>query len=154
MNLLRTVILIIIVVLAPCQLKAGSALLIETTPVGELSLYPWITFISSGPIDWLGENATENISSRTYRVVVITAEIYNRVYIEEITSGSEGCCIKVASTKEIDLEKIYRHFGFIGEIGGFSFVEWKSKTSFEFAIHDKHFILTGANQKFVTVMKL
>ncbi|MFH0959040.1 MAG: hypothetical protein V1897_10095 [Pseudomonadota bacterium] len=65
----------------------------------------------SGPTTCFEGKTTLDAQSRTYRVVVTTSEIYNRVYIEEITSGDEGCCAKIVSVREINLEQLYRRFG-------------------------------------------
>ncbi len=65
--------------------------------------------------------------------------------------GDEGCCIKINSSKLLDLEKIYRSFGFMGEITSFKFSKWTSPTSFEFYIHERKFLLIGLDEKQIKI---
>ena len=62
--------------------------------------YPWITFLSEGPIDWFENDETAKVQGRAYRVVVLTSEIYNTIYLEEITLGREGCCKRLAQIRK------------------------------------------------------
>ena len=123
----------------PNHHQAGNEVLIDTSPKQATDYYPWITFLSEGPTNWLEEDSSFEIQGRAYRIVVTTAEIYNRVYIEEITKGDEGCCVKVASNRELDLDQFMKKYGFIGEKSGFKFLQWLSSTSFEFQFRNKKF---------------
>tara|TARA_R110002074_G_scaffold393150_1_gene579377 strand:+ start:196 stop:642 length:447 start_codon:yes stop_codon:yes gene_type:complete len=102
--------------------------------------YPWITFLSSGPIKWIdaGEHETDTTGT-TYRVVVTTSEIYDTVRIEKITLGFEGCCVKFSSVQKLDLRKVQNDFGMIGEISGFKFQEWTQFNVFRFSFNSKNF---------------
>jgi len=76
------------------------------------------------------------------RVVVYRSEIYQSLVVETLTTGMEGCCSKVARRQSIDLEGFAAHFGFRGEISGFSFSGWSSHNSFRFTYQGAPFHAT------------
>jgi len=136
----------------PLTSQAVDEVSINTTPNQEKDLYPlypWITFMSEGPMNWLKESTSFEIKGRAYRVVVTTSEIYNRLLIEEITKGDEGCCVRVSSIREVDLDQFMEKCGLIGERSGFEFVRWLSPTSFEFRFHERNFQVLNVEKSHV-----
>jgi hypothetical protein len=81
--------------------------------------YPWVTFLSEGPIDWFSNDESAPVQGRAYRLVITTSEIYNTVYIEMVTFGGEGCCKKLKSVRKFDIAYFCKTFNFIGEQTGF-----------------------------------
>ena len=93
-------ILILFIILLPTIVAAQAPTKIETKIIDKVDYYEWLTSLSVGPFEWVEmsqddyENAGPNVVvGRRYRVAVATSEIYSSVYIEEITEGSEGCCV-------------------------------------------------------------
>jgi hypothetical protein len=145
---LRFLPLLLLVLLASTA-TAGSVF-VSTEPA-KANYYQWITFLSEGPIDWFEENENAKVQGRAYRVVVLVSEIYNTVYLEEVTFGSEGCCKEVLSTRRFDLKAFTSAFGFKGELSGFEFVQWLSPTSFVFRYHERNFVMSAINKAKVKV---
>jgi hypothetical protein len=69
---------------------------------------------------------------RALRVVIYRSEIYQDLVVETITTGLEGCCVRLASSGRISLSSFAAHFGFKGEVSGIRFGEWLSPRSFSF----------------------
>ena len=72
---------------------------------------------------------------------------------QEITKGDEGCCVKVASNRELDLDQFMEKYGFMGERSGFKFLRWHSPTSFEFQFHDRKFRATNIESVQVKIIE-
>jgi len=143
-------------VLISCPSYAGNQ--IGTKHQGEVDYYAWIGSISSGPIEWKEmtgdeyENAdADTVTDLFYRVVVTNSEIYSTVYIEEITRGSEGCCVKLASIRKMDLDDFKNKFSLLGEISGFKLIRWNSPRSFNFKIGGREFVAKGLGNKMLDV---
>jgi len=143
-----------ILFLLPFGVQADSIKKIATHPKEKADYYPWITYLSQGPTDWLDEKSTSVVQGRAYRIVVLTSEIYDSVYIEEITSGDEGCCVSVTSIRKLDLDQLFSEFGIVGERTGFKLIRWLSPTSVEFSIHSRKFRMTNIADKQVEVREL
>jgi hypothetical protein len=115
--------------------------------------YVWITMLSPGEKIWnnlsdkdyerLGEKA---IAARQFRIAVTTSEIYNTVYLEEITEGPEGCCRKFVKIRQLDLNDMQKKFNLRGELAGFEVYYWTSPTSFKFKLQDRTFDLSGLDK--------
>ena len=115
--------------------------------------YVWITALSVGEKirtnisemnqEKLGKKA---IDARQFRVAVTTSEIYNSVYLEEITHGPEGCCLKFAKIRKLDLHDMQKKFKLQGELSGFEVSYWTSPTSFKFKIHNRTFELSDLDK--------
>ncbi|MFC2152535.1 hypothetical protein ACFLSE_08410 [Bacteroidota bacterium] len=108
--------------------------LVET----EKDYYQWITFLSEGDIDWL-DIPIQGVEGVSYRVIVTTSEIYNQIYIETATFGTEGCCKKITDKRELPLKDVFKVFNLKGEITGIEFVEWIHSVSFIFKIGNEKF---------------
>ncbi len=108
--------------------------------------YPWITQLEQGATDWDTHIA--------FRVVVQTEETFNSVFLEKITFGDEGCCTKVASTREFDLRGFAEVFAIKGTLSGFEFVSWNSTTSFMFRIQKRTFRLSNIQNQKVEVEEI
>jgi len=118
---------------------------IVTKPQDKPDYYAWISSMSSGPIEWEDmtgdEDASNNtVTNRFFRVVITTSEIYSTVYIEEITRGSEGCCVRLGSIRKINLDDFKNKFSLRGEISGFMLTKWNSPTSFNFKLGGREFV--------------
>ncbi len=119
--------------------------------------YRTIEFMSAGPSDSLSSRGdTEGLSpatpqERILRVVVYRSEIYQDLVVETLTTGLEGCCIKLVSTGRIDLTSFARHFELKGEISGFVFKGWSSPHSFTFTYKDQSFHATVFDSGAITI---
>ena len=140
---------VIVFLLITCSAVLGGDQILVNTTVSNSDFYPWITVMKRGTVDWVYES--DDVEGRAYRVVVLTSEIYNTVYFEEITIGDEGCCVKVASTREFEIGQFAKKAGFKGELAGFRFVDWLSPTSFKFKFKNRLFILRNVEKKQVSV---
>jgi len=147
--------LIVILFLIPAGLFAGpDGVSIDTLSKGKADYYPWITFLSKGPFQLFIEDETSLTKRRAWRVAVLKDEFETGVFIEELRSGKEGCCISISSVRMLDLEQLYNKFGIKGERSDFKFIQWKSVKSFEFSIHKQRFLLTVSVNKQVWVKEL
>ncbi|MFN5398986.1 MAG: hypothetical protein ACK5C4_15415, partial [Pseudanabaena sp.] len=123
---------------------------IKTTPANT-NYYPWIVQLSQSPIDWFASDVNAKVQGKAYRVVILLEDIYNRVFIEQVTFGTEGCCKKVTNARMVDLKTFVAKFGFTGEINGFRFMRWISPTSFIFRYKDRLFVMTAIDSPEVKV---
>lgn len=87
-------------------------------------------------------------------MVITTSEIYNSVYIEEITRGPEGCCLELREARKIDLEEFRNKFSLIGETSGFRVLGWNSPRSFNFSIHDRKFKVTKVGSASIDITEM
>jgi hypothetical protein len=128
---------------------SAQSVVINTTP--EKASYPWITQLSQGPIDWFEKDENATVQGRAYRVVVLVSEIYYTVLIEQVTLGREGCCKKVARSRQVDLSAFVAKYQFAGELTGFKFVRWVGPTSFVFSYKEREFVMSEINQTKVKI---
>ncbi|TYQ26285.1 hypothetical protein PseudUWO311_12200 [Pseudanabaena sp. UWO311] len=126
-------------------------IVIKTAPAANTNYYPWIVQLSQSPTDWFESDVNAKVKGRAYRVVVLLEDIYNSVFIEQVTFGIEGCCKKVSSVRRFDIKNFSAKFGFAGEISGFRFMRWLSPTSFIFRYKDRLFVMTAIDKLEVTV---
>lgn len=122
-----------------------------STEPAKANYYPWITFLSQGPTDWFEKNENAKVQGRAYRVAILVSEIYNTVYLEEVTFGSEGCCKKLSRSRRFDLKGFALAFGFAGELSGFEFVGWLGPTSFVFRYRERNFVMSAISKAEVKV---
>jgi len=156
MNKLKTysVAIIMVLTILCSQWVFAQEIEVLTQTVKYANHYPWITFLSEGPIDWFENDETAKVQGRAFRVVVLTSEIYNTIYLEEITLGREGCCKRLAQIRKFNLEVFAKEFGFIGELSGFEVIRWVTPTSFEFRFREYSFLMSGINRSRVKVKRL
>tara|TARA_R110000868_G_scaffold407190_1_gene688403 strand:+ start:365 stop:670 length:306 start_codon:yes stop_codon:yes gene_type:complete len=81
------------------SLANGQAIELDLKPVNK-DYYVWITSLNEGPDNWLYEPKGE-IEGTAYRACITTSEIYNSLYLEEVTFGTEGCCKRISSKKNL-----------------------------------------------------
>jgi hypothetical protein len=129
---------------------AAEPIAVSTTPA-KADYYPWVTFLSQGPIDWFEKNENAKVQGRAYRVAILVSEIYNTVFLEEVALGSEGCCKKLSRSRQFDLKAFAASYGFKGELSAFEFVRWLSPTSFVFRYRDRNFVMSAINKVQVKV---
>jgi hypothetical protein len=122
------------------SLANGQTVELELKPVNK-DYYAWITSLNEGPVNWLDEPEGE-IEGRAYRSCITTSEIYNSLYIEEVTFGTEGCCKRIASKKNLDLYELFIKFGLTGEVANVEFSKWVNKSTFELEIKDQFFSIS------------
>ena len=115
----------------------GQTVELELKPVKK-DYYAWITSLKEGPINWLDKPEGES-EGKAYRTVITTADIYNSLYIEEVTFGSEGCCKQIISKKKLDLYELFIKFGLTGEVTNVQFSKWVNPSTFNLKIRDKLF---------------
>ena len=123
---------------------------IKTTPANT-NYYAWIVQLSQSPIDWFASDVNAKVQGKAYRVVILLVDIYNSVFIEQVTFGTEGCCKKVTNTRMVDLKTFSEKFGFTDEINGFRFMRWISTTSFIFRYKDRLFVMNAIDSPEVKV---
>lgn len=121
------------------------------TSAAKADYYPWITFLSEGPIDWFAKDESAPVQGRAYRLVITTSEIYSTVYIEMVTLGGEGCCKKVKSVRKFDMAAFCKAFNFIGEQAGFELVKWLNETSLVFRYQERQFVMSHISNERVRV---
>lgn len=142
--------------------QSHAQFLIKTITQEKSDYYVWITSLSIGPTDWVEmtqdeyekvdrENIDNFVMGTTYRIAVATSEIYSSAYIEEITQGVEGCCMKLRSIKMLDLYDFSEKFAFIGEITGFKVIGWVSPHSFKFSMKGRSFTLKDVRKNPVRI---
>ncbi len=129
---------------------AAEVVPIPTSPA-KANYYPWITFLSEGPVDWFAKDESAPVQGRPYRLVITTSEIYNSIYIEMVTLGGEGCCKKLKTVRKFDLDAFASAYKFIGEQAGFEFIEWLSPTSLVFRYQEREFVMSDIGKERVSV---
>lgn len=147
-----TLITILLISLSP--VIAGPSATIDTVPQVGTDYYPWVTFLSQGPITWKTQDISREDEGFAYRAAITTAEIYNGLYIEKVTLGSEGCCKRITSVRKLDRQMFGEAFNLRGEFTGLTFIEWRSTTSFEFSIHNRRFLITDIDKSQVQIIEL
>ena len=115
---------------------------IGTTVRDSLDYYAWISALSVGPTEYTYGPNEQDTTGRTYRIAVLTSEIYNTVLIEEISEGQEGCCMKLVAVRELDLEALTEKFSLRGETSGFEVIRWLSPTSLEVSLLGHRFVVS------------
>ena len=135
---------------AMCQPSPAQSVHVPTLPA-KANYYPWITYLSQGPTHWIESRDENKTQGRAYRVVVLTSDIYNTVYFEEVALGREGCCKKVLQVRKFDLEAFASKYGLKGELAGFEFARWLGPTSFVFTFGDRGFVVSELNKQYVRV---
>jgi hypothetical protein len=100
--------------------------------------YSSIVFLTEGEVRWLDTPVGE-IEGISYRVIITRSDIYNSLFIEKITYGTEGCCKNIVSTKEIPVNELFKLFSITGEHAGVKFVEWIDSASFVISIYDRSY---------------
>jgi hypothetical protein len=153
LNIYSLAILMVLTMFSP-QWVLAQEIEVPTQTAKYADHYPWITFLSEGPIDWFEKDETAKVQGRAFRVVVLTSEIYNTIYLEEITLGREGCCKRLAQIRKFNLEVFAKGFGFIGELSGFEVIRWVTPTSFEFRFRERSFLMSEINRSRVKVKRL
>jgi len=151
----KTVVYLLTVVIAlvvgPVVDAWSAEVLVRTIPHARADYYEWITSLSEGPTYSLLVDELAEIQARIFRVVVLTSEIYNTVYIEEITTGREGCCRRLKSIRKLDLEDWAQQFKMKGELAGFRIVRWSTPTTAEVEFQGRAFVLTDLDRARVRV---
>jgi len=127
------------------SLANSQAIELELKPVNK-DYYVWITSLIEGPANWLNEPHGE-IEGTAYRTCITTPEIYNSLYLEEVTFGTEGCCKRISSKKKLDLYELFIKFGLTGEVANVEFSKWVNNTTFELKIHSQVFSISIQQNK-------
>ena len=125
--------------------------MVRTIPQTRPDYYEWITSLSEGPAQSLAVDELAKVQARILRVVVLTSEIYNTVYIEEITIGREGCCRRLKSIRKLDLEDWAQQLKTKGELAGFRIVRWNTPTTAEVEFQGRAFVLSELDRARVRV---
>ena len=121
---------------APAQ---GDSILITTrAPDGDY--YSWVTYLSAGPPAQVNP-AEGEVRARRYRVAVTTSEVFNQIYLERVSYGTEGCCAQLESVVLVDLEFLARQFGVRGELAGVRVQGWTYSNALIFILAQRRFEL-------------
>lgn len=133
----------VLILLVGSGLAMGQELTVSTKTLDSVTYYTWLTFLTEGPGEWriVENNPPADPVTRTvaYRVGITTSEIYNKIYLEMITYGDEGCCKKIEEIRKINDRKFAEKFKIGGEFSGFEFIKWLSPTSFEVKMKERNF---------------
>lgn len=132
--------------------QAGPVIQIPTRPT-DTDYYPWITQLSIGEVRW-SQNARDSVLGRRYRAAVLTSEIFSTLVIELITSGTEGCCMRVAWSRRVDMDAFRRAFKLGAELSGLVVGSWRSDRSFEFTIQRRRFLASIGDGPTLTIQEL
>lgn len=82
--------------------------------------YPWIEQVLASPTEWFDAAQADGVLGVRTRAVVLRSEIYVSLFIERVSLGDEGCCMRLRSVHRVDLEAVARAFGLRGELSRFS----------------------------------
>ena len=114
--------------------------------------YSWLTFLEQGPIKWLDE-PEEDIAGKAHRICITTSDIYNNLYIEQVTFGMEGCCKKIVTKNKLDLYELFNQYQLTGEIANVSFILWIDFDTCLLKIKGATFQLDIESDKLVKITK-
>jgi len=132
-------------------LTHGQTAELNLNPVNK-DYYAWITSLNEGPIKWL-EEPEKDVEGEAYRICITTSEIYNSLYIEQVTFGMEGCCKKIVSKKELDLYKLFEIYQLTGEIANVEFRTWIDFKTFQLNIKGIIFTMDIEPDNFVKITR-
>lgn len=81
-----------------------------------------------------------------FRFIITTSEIYDQIYIEKVTYGSEGGSKQVKWRKKMNMDAFYE-LGVTGEIFNVKFNNWTDEESFNLTIHDIEYEVSSLNSE-------
>ncbi len=126
---------------------------ITTTPVSKANYYPFITSLSRGPIA-RDEQSGPLEKGRSFRIIVLDDPVEASLYIEEISSGIDGCCAALIAIRQVDLNQLYDCFNLAGNTAGPDELCWTSDTAFECRINGQWFQITEIENTRINVTRL
>jgi hypothetical protein len=123
----------------PSAQDSAQALTIALT-VDSADYYPWIEQLITAPTEWLPEiddeeESVETVRGTHWRFIVTRSEIYVSIYLEQVSFGMEGCCMKLALVRAVEEEDIARHFRLRGELSRLENLIAVDHRSFRFVLH-------------------
>ncbi len=93
------------------------------------SISPSIEGVFSGPIKW------HNEFGERYRLLVISSEVTNEVFLQRILIGDEGCCLEISTTYELNSEILNKDKAFFDV----SNVVWIDFDKFSLIVNSKKY---------------
>lgn len=99
--------------------SAQQRLSLRMTP-DSATYYPWIEQMLASPTEWFDAAQADGVLGVLTRAVVLRSEIYVALFIERVSLGDEGCCVRLRSVHRVDLEAVARAYGLRGELSRFS----------------------------------
>jgi hypothetical protein len=126
------------------------------TVAAKANYYPSISLLSAGErvfLDYDDEKAdpTKTIAGYCFRFVVVTSEVYDRIYLEKVVFGPEGSNTRIVSVRALDLEDFADTFKMKGEISGITFSKWLSASSCQFTLYGRTFTISDIGKATVSV---
>ncbi|MEM1044240.1 MAG: hypothetical protein AAGI91_16655 [Bacteroidota bacterium] len=109
------------------------------TETREVDYYASVTDLAAGPILWDEAPTSPDEEGHRFRAAVVTSEIYDAVYIERVTYGMEGCCVRIASARRLDMTGLADAFELRGEVSGVSDLHWAEPDVLEFSLAGRRF---------------
>ena len=134
--------------------QLGAQVPVSTKAHAQGDYLAWVTQLETAPHISLPPAQADSARSKRYRLAVLTSEIYSTVLIEEVRFGTEGCCARLASVRELDLAQMARGFGLRGEIAGVRVVRAQSPTSFQITMHGRTFDLQNIDESTIRVVEV
>ena len=127
--------------LAGSHAGAQAPITLPLQPRDSADYYPWIEQSLAAPTEWVVSDKDESTGVR-WRLVVLRSEIYVSLFLERVTLGEEGCCMRLDLVRELDIERAARHFGMRGEISQFGSLVAVAPRAFRFQLQGMPLLLT------------
>lgn len=115
--------------------SAQRSLAVRMTP-DSATYYPWIEQMLASPTEWRDEARADGVLGIGTRAVVLRSEVYVSLFIERVSLGDEGCCMRLQTVHRVDLEAVARAFGHRGELSRFSLDSAVAPGVFRVHLHD------------------
>jgi hypothetical protein len=123
--------------------------------------YAWVNSISIGPVDWITSDSgfdeetlpPETVRGEFWRIAIASAEESKIYYVERITMGSEGCCMRVASAERLETYSLADRLDLPITVS-FAPVRWTSPHSYIFEAEGRQFEIRGLGTADVTAVEI
>ena len=144
-----TVIVLSVFMFCPAG-ASEKARVIQTEDVRSKESYPWITFMSQGPIKWSLDGNQQSYGV-AFRAIITTSEIYSGIIIEKIHLGEEGCCKKIEYAIGLNVDDIAKEFNITQEFANAQFVAWEAFNRFAFTQKSRVYQVAIENDRSVKI---
>lgn len=138
-------------ILVSCIASLGQECTIRTLQKSDQDYYTEITFLSEGATNWT-EDKSGNEIGIAFRLVIVTSEIYDAIYLEKVSFGSEGGGKKILWKRLLNTDDLIQNFNITGEFSGVEFIKWMSWSSFELQIQNKKILFQNIDSDKIIVV--
>jgi hypothetical protein len=143
---------LVISILVSSLTSFGQECIVKTFDKSNIDYYTEMTFLSEGEINW-SEDKSGNEVGIAFRLVIVTSEIYDAIYLEKSSVGSEGGGKKILWKRMFNNEDLIQTFKLTGEFAGAQFIKWLSWNSFELQIQNKKLLFKNIDSDQIIVLK-